>query len=61
MILSARLRWWDGTLWWRTCREGGFDGWRTIRSRRLPCDAMAAALTRPRLHGEIRRLSKPER
>jgi hypothetical protein len=58
MIISLRPRWWDGAAWWRTYREGGFDGWRTIGGRRLPCDTMFAALNAPHLHDEISRMSR---
>lgn len=56
-VLMKRPRWWDGALWWRTYREGGFDGWRTVSGRRMACDTMFAALTAPHLHGEIARLT----
>lgn len=52
-----RFHWWDRSLWWRSYREGGFDGYRTLTGRRLPCDTMLAALTRPGSRAEIRRLS----
>lgn len=57
MILKQRPQWWDGALWFRTYREGGFDGWRTVTGRRMPCDTMRAALTTPHLHDEIRRMT----
>jgi hypothetical protein len=60
MIISLRPHWWDGSLWWRTYREGGFDGWRTIGRRRMPCDTMFAALTIPHLHGEISRMTRQQ-
>lgn len=49
---------WDHAIWCRTCREGGFDGYRTLTGRRLPCDTMERAVRRPDLAGEIRRLSR---
>lgn len=58
MVLLSRPRRWDGALWWRTYREGDFDGWRTISGRRLPCDTMLAALNAPHLHDEISRMSR---
>lgn len=58
MIIAERPIWWDGSLWWRTYSEGGFDGWRTIGGRLLPCDTMNAAITRPHLHDEISRKSR---
>lgn len=58
MILARRPHRWDGALWWRTYREGGFDGWRTVSGRRMPCDTMLAALTAPHLHDEISRISR---
>ena len=48
---------WDGALWWRTYTPGGFDGYRTIGGRKLPCATMATALTRPDMAAEIRRLA----
>ena len=56
MILWKRPRWWDGSLWFRAYREGGFDGWRTIGGRRMACDTMFTALTAPHMHDEIRQL-----
>ena len=41
---KRRVVWWDGALWWRTYREGGFDGYRTLTGRRLACGALAAAV-----------------
>ena len=38
---KCRFVWWDGALWWRTYREGGFDGYRTLAGRRLACGALA--------------------
>lgn len=32
--------WWDRSVWYRTYREGGFDGYRTLGGRRLPCDTL---------------------
>ena len=51
---------WDHRIWWRTYREGGFDGYRTLFQphRRLPCDTMEKAVRRPDLKAEIRRLSR---
>ena len=49
---------WDRTLWWRTYTPGGFDGYRTLSGRRLPCGTMERAVRRPDLAGEIRRLSR---
>ena len=42
-ITAGRRRFvvWDGALWWRTYREGGFDGYRTLTGRRLACGALA--------------------
>jgi hypothetical protein len=58
-ILTGKRRFvfWDKSLWWRTYQPGGFDGYRTLRGRRLPCDTMEKAMRRPDLAGEIRRLS----
>jgi hypothetical protein len=56
VILVKRPRWFDGSLWWRTYREGGFDGWRTIGRRRMPCDTMRAVRESPHMHDEIRQL-----
>lgn len=52
-----RLAWWDRSLWWRTCKPGGFDGYRTIGGRKLPCATLDTALRRPDMRDEIRRLS----
>ncbi|HSZ38469.1 MAG TPA: hypothetical protein VK817_00780 [Trebonia sp.] len=49
---------WDRAIWYRTYREGGFDGYRTLTGRRLPCATMEKAVRRPDLAGEIRRLSR---
>jgi hypothetical protein len=38
---TRRFVWWDGALWWRTYQEGGFDGYRTLGGRKLPCDTLA--------------------
>jgi hypothetical protein len=48
---------WDRALWWRTYREGGFDGYRTFR-RRLSCGTLAVAVRRPDMTEEIRRLAR---
>jgi hypothetical protein len=61
MILTRRPHWWNGSLWWRTYTEGGFDGWRTISGRKLPCDTMFAALNAPHLQDEIRRIAPRRR
>jgi hypothetical protein len=41
-ILAGKRRfvWWDGALWCRTYRAGGFDGYRTL-GRKLPCATLA--------------------
>jgi hypothetical protein len=52
-----RLLWWDGSLWWRTYHEGGFDGYRTLRGRKLPCATMETAPRRPDMRDEIRGLA----
>jgi len=57
VILLNRPIWWDGSLWFRSYREGGFDGWRTIGGRKLSCDTMFAALNAPHLRDEIRRMA----
>lgn len=38
---KRRFVWWDGALWWRTYREGGFDGYRTLGGQKLPCGELA--------------------
>jgi len=48
---------WDRALWHRTYREGGFDGYRTLTGRRLPCATMETAVRRPDMRDEIRRLA----
>jgi hypothetical protein len=53
------LVWWDRSLWWRTYRQGGFDGYRTLRRRKLPCATLAIAVKRPDMRDEIRRLAAP--
>jgi hypothetical protein len=58
VILLQRPQWWDGAVWFRAYTPGGFDGWRTIGGRRLPCDTMFAALNAPHLHSEISRMSR---
>lgn len=58
MGASMRIKWWDRSLWWRTYQEGGFDGWRTVRGRRLNCQTMEIALRDPELRSEIRILSR---
>jgi hypothetical protein len=50
---------WDGAVWWRTYTVGGFDGYRTLTGRRLPCGTLETALRRPDMAEEIRRLSFP--
>jgi len=57
VILWRRPRWWDRSLWFRVCTPGGFDGWRTLTGRRMPCDTMFAAVNAPHLRDEIRRLT----
>jgi hypothetical protein len=52
-----RFEWLDGSLWWRSCTPGGFDGYRTIRGRMLPCATMETALCVPGMRDEIRRLA----
>jgi hypothetical protein len=52
-----RLAWWDRSLWWRTYHVGGYDGWRTLTGRRLPCAMMGTARRRPDMRDEIRRLA----
>lgn len=41
-IDSGRRRfvWFGGKLWWRTYREGGYDGYRTW-GERVPCGVLA--------------------
>lgn len=56
-----RIVFWDRSVWWRTYREGGFDGYRTLLGRKLPCYTMYQATTRPDLRDEIRPLSLPKR
>jgi len=56
-----RIHWWDRTLWWCTYHEGGFDGYRTIGGRKLPCATMATALERPDMRGEIKALLAAQR
>ena len=58
---ERRFVFWDHSLWWRTYREGGYDGYRTIRGRRLPCAAMEKAVRRPDMRDEIRRLAARRR
>ena len=55
--LMKRFCWWDGSLWWRTYTPGGFDGYRTLRCRKLPCATMETALRRPDMHDDIRRVA----
>jgi hypothetical protein len=55
---TRRLVWWDRAIWWRTHREGRYDGYRTLAGRRLPCDTMEKAVRRPDLADEIRKLSR---
>lgn len=52
-----RFHWWDGALWWYSYHVGGYEGYRTLTGRRLPCATMADALRNPALHDEIRRSS----
>lgn len=54
-----QLVWWDGSLWLRTYRPGRFDGYRTLRGRKLPCATLAIAVKRPDMRDEIRRLAAP--
>lgn len=56
-VLRKRPHWWDGALWFRVYTPGGFDGWRTVAGRKMPCDTMFAALTAPHLRDEIRRMT----
>lgn len=53
-----RVLWWDRSLWWRTYTVGGYDGYRTLTRRRLPCAMMDTALRRPDMRDEIRRLAR---
>lgn len=55
-ILWERPRWWDRSLWFRVYTPGGYDGWRTLAGRRMPCDTMRAALAHPDWRDDIRRL-----
>jgi hypothetical protein len=55
---DRRFVWWDRALWWRTYRPGGFDGYRTLTGRRLPCATMEQAVRRPDMRDEIRQLSR---
>lgn len=66
-ILSGdrRFVWWDRSLWWRTQTPGGFDGYRTLTGRRLPCATLETAVRRTSWGGlsaelatEVRRLSR---
>ena len=52
-----RLYWWDRSLWWRTYRVGGYDGYRTLLGCRLACAAMETALRRPDLRDELRKVA----
>lgn len=36
-----RFVWHDGTLWFRTYTEGGYDGYRTLFGRMAPCGHLA--------------------
>lgn len=36
-----RVVWHDGTLWFRTYTEGGYDGYRTLFGRMAPCGELA--------------------
>lgn len=49
------LEFWDGSLWYRTYTPGGFDGYRTIGGRMLPCATMETVLCVPSMRDEIRR------
>lgn len=40
---KPRLVWVGWTLWIRTYREGGYDGYRTLTGRRTVCDNVARA------------------
>ncbi|MCW2720704.1 hypothetical protein [Pseudonocardia sp.] len=60
-ISDKRLLWWDRSIWWRTYRQGGYDGFRTITGRRLPCATMDTALRRPELRSDIRLLAARRR
>lgn len=40
---QLRFVWIARTLWIRTYREGGYDGYRTLRGRRDVCDNIARA------------------
>lgn len=55
---KRRLVLWDHAVWWRSYREGGFDGYRTLSGRRLPCGTLETAVRRPDMADEIRRLSR---
>ena len=57
MILLERPRRWDGSLWFRTYSPGGYDGYRTIGGRKLPCATLATAIERPDMRDEIRRMA----
>lgn len=61
-ILSGERRFvvWDGRLWRRYYREGGYDGYQTWLPphRRLPCATMETAVRRPDMADQIRRLSR---
>ena len=52
------LHYWDNTIWWRTYQPGGYDGYRTIGGRKLPCATLATALSKPEMREEIRSLSR---
>lgn len=52
------IEWWDHAIWWRTYTPGGYDGYRTITGRRLPCQTMADALCQPDWRDEIRQLAR---
>ena len=36
--LVVRIGW---RIWFRTYTEGGYDGYRTLTGRRVPCDTLA--------------------
>lgn len=56
--MKRKTVWWDRALWWRVYHPGGFDGYRTMGGRRLPCATLETALRRPGLAAEIRQLAR---
>lgn len=59
MILMERPVWWDGSFWFRTRAVGGYNGYRTLLGRRLPCSTLETARRCPERREEIRRVAAP--